>query len=139
MDIPELPPDWEKKALIVVGVVFVFTIIYSFNPFQSTNNNNTIDPAPDQSLDPVPFAKVNKTNNTTNSSAINGTFKITADQAKKIALQSRPAYSPGQPIQGNVVVNSTNYAVWIVPLSQNNAVAKTIYIDANTGIIVLEI
>jgi hypothetical protein len=134
----DLPQNWEKKALIIVGAVFIISVIYAMNPFQSTPTNDTLNESSSTTIIPNPFPKITKSKNANNSS-VNGTFNITAEQAKKIATQSRPGYTVGQPIQGNVVVNSTNYSVWIVPLSQNNVVSKTIYIDANTGIIVLEI
>lgn len=136
----DLPENWEKKALLIIGAVFIITVIYALNPFQGSPTNDTINQTPTQTITPIPFPKTTKVNNSNNSSATtNGTLKLTADQAKNIAAQSRPGYNVGQPIQGSVMVNSTNYAVWIVPLSQNNVVSKTIYIDGNTGIIVLEI
>ncbi len=131
----DLPADWEKKALIIVGVVFIATVIYALNPFQGTPSNDTVgQTTTTQNI--VPFSK-NPKNNTTNST--NSSFKITAEQAKQIATKSYSGYTAGQPIQGSIVVNSTGYNVWIVPLSQNDQVTKTIYIDGNTGIIVMQI
>ena len=51
-------------------------------------------------------------------------------------MQNNPGYSVGQPIQGSVMVNNSNHNVWIIPLSLNG-MSKTIYIDTNTGLIVL--
>lgn len=139
MNIPDLPDEWEKKALIVVGALFLLTVIYAYNPFQGTPTNTTIDNSPTQTTTIIPFPKITKTKNTTNNTNLtNGTFKLTAEQAKKIATQSRPGYTVGTPIQGTVMVNNTNYNVWIVPLSKQNVVSKTIYIDANTGVIILD-
>jgi hypothetical protein len=129
----DLPENWEKKALIVVVAVFLILVIYAYNPFQ-TRPNTTIQNQNPQNGVPIPFPKANTSTNSSNN-----TLKLTAEQAKTIATQARPGYNAGQPIQGTVMVNNTNYAVWIVPLSQNNVVSKTLYIDANTGIIVLEI
>lgn len=135
----DLPQGWEKKALIVVGVVFLISVIYALNPYQGSPTNDTVQNQSTQTINIIPFSQ-NKANNYNNSpNTANNTTKLTADQAKSIASQSHPGYTVGQPIEGSVTVNSTNYPVWIVPLSQNNVVSKTIYIDRNTGIIVLEI
>lgn len=131
----DLPDDWEKKALIIIGAVFILTVIYAFNPFfqSAPTNNSTIEQPTGPSV--IPFPKKVKNNTTTNST--NSSFKITIEEAKKIAAQSNPGYTVGTPIQGSIVVNSTSYFVWIVPLTQENTASKTIYIDANTGIIVM--
>lgn len=140
MDLPQdLPPGWEKKALIVVGVIFVGLVIYSFNPFPGTPTNNTTMEQPQSQPTVIPFAKNPKANNTTANSSTNTSFKITSDDAARIAGQANPGYTMGSPIQGSIVVNSTTYFVWIVPLSQQNTVSKTIYIDANTGVIVMSV
>ena len=137
----DLPENWEKIALIIVGVIFLATIIYALNPFQGkpTNLTQTQTP-PNYYFGPIPFNKINiSSNSPTNTSAPagNGSYKLTADQAKTIALQQNPDYGPLQPFQGSISINGTFVPVWIVPLSQNNVVSKTIYIDANTGNIVL--
>ena len=75
-------------------------------------------------------------NNSSNSSNTNLTSNLTMEQAKNIAIQNNPGYSVGQPIQGSVMVNNSNHNVWIIPLSLNG-MSKTIYIDTNTGLIVL--
>jgi hypothetical protein len=133
----DLPENWEKKALILVGGIFIVTIIYALNPFQGTPDNTTIENS-SQTINPIPFPKVNKANNTKNDS-INGTINVTIEQAKTIAAQSNPGYNVGQPIPGTVLVNNTNYTVWIVPLTKPNTASKTIYIDIKTGLIVLVI
>lgn len=130
----DLKEGWEKKTLIVLVVVILGVGIYAFNPFQ-TSHNVTVDNQSPTYTTPAVQPKVN--NSTNNSSSINSTFKLTAEQAKNIASQARPGYSIGQPIQANVMLNNTNHAVWIVPITQNS-ISKTIYIDANTGLIVLE-
>ena len=131
----DLPEDWEKKALIVVGVVFILTIIYALNPYVGTpDNNDTVQQTTTTTI--IPFPKTDNTNDTTNST--NSSFKITLEEAKEIASKSNPSYTVGTPMQGSIEVNGTGYNVWIVPLSQQDVVSKTIYIDANTGIIVME-
>lgn len=140
MDLPQdLPPRWEKKALIVVGVIFVGLVIYSFNPFVGTpTNNTTVEQQPSEPT-VVPFPQTPKANSTTNNSSTNSSFKISSDNAKNIASQANPGYTAGNPMQGSIVVNGTTYLVWIVSLSQQNAVSKTIYIDGNTGVIVMSV
>ena len=132
----DLPENWERIALIAVGVIFLVTVIYALNPFQGTPDNTTLNQNTNPSIVPIPFSKVNRsTNNSTK--ATNGTINITLEQAKTIAAQSNPGYDVGQPIPGTVVVNKTNYTVWIVPLTKPNTASKTIYIDIKTGLIVL--
>ncbi len=131
----DLPADWEKKALIIVGVVFIITVVYAFNPFLSTpTNNTTMEQSPSEPT-VIPFPENERKNNTNNST--NDT-KITEEDAKRIAAQAYPDYTVGTPFQGSVNVNSTNYFVWIVPLTKDNTASKTIYIDADTGNIVRE-
>lgn len=133
----DLPENWEKIALILVGVIFLVTVIYALNPFQGTPDNTTLNKNSNPGIVPVPFPKVNKSTNNTPNSTNNGTISITLEQAKTIAAQSNPGYDVGQPIPGTVVVNKTNYTVWIVPLTKPNTASKTIYIDIQTGLIVL--
>lgn len=141
MDIPELPVGWEKKALIVVGVVFIITVIYAFNPFPATPTNNSTDQSI-QTGTPFTLPKLTSTSkntaNNTDNNKTNITLKLTAEQAKNIAIQKNPGYTPGNPLQGTITVNNTSYNVWIVPLTKKNEASKTIYIDGNTGVIVLE-
>ncbi len=136
MDLSDLPDGWDRKALIIIGVVFIISVIYALHPFQGAAPNDTgnvttptvtyTHPSPPQVV-----------NNSTKNSTTNLTTNLTVDQAKNIALQSNPGYAVGQPVQGSVVVNNTSHNVWIIPLSQNG-LSKTIYIDVNTGLIVLE-
>ncbi len=132
----DLPDNWEKIALVVVGIVFILTVIYALNPFYTTSND-TNQESGNQDIVPVPFPKTD-TNNDSGNSSINITTNITAEQAKNIATQANPGYTAGEPISDSVVVNGTNYTVWKVPLSKPNSSSKTIYIDIQTGLIVLE-
>jgi len=132
----DLPENWEKKALILIGGIFMVTVIYALNPFQGTPDNNTLEQNSSPTFVPIPFPKVIKVNNSQNSSK-NGTVDITLEQAKTIAVQANPGYNVGQPISGSVTVNNTTYSVWIVPLTKPNTASKTIYIDIRTGLIVL--
>ena len=79
----------------------------------STSNNITV---------------VNVTNGT------NGTYQISADQAKKIASQS--GFTAGEPTKGTIMVNNNNISVWIVPLLKGTVVTKRIYVDSVTGVVV---
>lgn len=137
----DLPENWEKKALIILVVITFMVVAYAFSPFQKSSILEVQTQTSAPTGTPVPITQPAVNNSTTNSSTIpaNITFKLTADQAKNIAAQGRTGYATGQPIQGSIVLNGTNIAVWIVPLSKNNVVSKTIYIDANTGIIVQEL
>jgi len=130
-----LPEEWEKKALIVVGAIFIITVVYAFNPFLSTpTNNTTMEQAPSEPTI-IPFPENEKKNDTNNST--NHT-KINEEDAKRIASEANQGYTVGTPMQGSINVNSTNYFVWIVPLTKENTASKTIYIDADTGNIVME-
>ncbi len=139
MNLPPLPDNWEKKGLILIGFVFIITIIYALNPFTGTPTNNSSDQT-FQPGSPIPFPKLTTNKNTSNNTNnTNITFKITKEQAEKIATQAWPSYTVGTPLQGTIIVNNTNYNVWIVPLTKQNTASKTIYIDGNTGVIVLDI
>jgi hypothetical protein len=135
----ELPEGWEKKALILLVVVVLVVVIYAYNPFQSksnvTVNNQSYQPA---TVTPMPFDQSSSNKSANNSSYGNGTFQITADQAKNIAENSRPGYKAGVPMQGTILLNSTTIAVWMVPLSKSGSVSKTLYIDVTSGRIVQE-
>ncbi|CDG65283.1 putative membrane protein [Methanobacterium sp. MB1] len=139
MDI-DLGDDWEKKALIVVGIIVFILVIYAYNPFQpkaqvtSTNENYL---PPDTSV-PVPQTP-EVTNNNENSSVdnnTNNTFLITPDRAKNIATSKNPGYKASEPFQGTIVLNQTTIVVWIVPISKVGQPSKTVYVDVNTGKIV---
>ena len=133
----DLKPGWEKKALIVLGIVVVITLIYAFNPFYS---NPDVQVVQDQSTDAAvaaPAAPVVASNNSTdNNTTLNsGTFQISADVAKNIAAGANPGYTAGQPTQGNVTINNTAFSVWIVPITQAS-ISKKIYVDISTGTII---
>ncbi|TMS40324.1 MAG: peptidase [Methanobacterium sp.] len=131
----DLPDNWETKALIIIGAVFILTVIYALNPFQGTpTNNTTMEQTPSEPTI-IPFPENERKNDTNNST--NNT-KITEEDAKRIAGQAYPDYTVGTPLQGSVNVNSTNYFVWIVPLTKDNTASKTIYIDVDNGNIVKE-
>lgn len=130
---------WEKKALIVMGVVVLVILIYAFNPFQAKTNitGNNDSPMPQTTPVPTP-APVTDTVNSSNSTNTTGntTFLISAEQAKRIALQGNTGYTAGEPLQGTVVVNQTTIVVWIVPLSKSSQSSKNVYVDVNTGKVV---
>lgn len=138
----DLQPGWEKKALIVLAVITIIVVVYAYGPFKGDAkaeiiNNTSEVPAPA----PAPPSPVVTTNNSTSNitnvnitGGNNGTYQITADQAKKIAEQ--PGFTAGQPTKGNVMINNNNIAVWIVPLMKGTIISKRIYVDAATGIIV---
>lgn len=131
----DLPEDWEKKALIVVGAIFILIIAYSFNPFVgSPTNNTTMEEAPSGPTI-IPFPENDGKNDSDNSTEHT---KITEEDAKRIAGQAYPDYDVGTPSQGSINLNNTTYFVWIVPLTKDNSASKTIYIDADTGNIVKE-
>ncbi|MDO5835705.1 MAG: peptidase [Methanobacterium sp.] len=139
MDI-DLGDGWEKKALIVVGVIVFILVIYAYNPFQPkanvTSTNENYMP-PDTYLPVTQTPEV--TNNSENSSVDNSTkntFLITADQAKNIAVSQNPGYKASEPFQGTIVLNQTTIVVWMVPISKLGQPSKTVYVDVNTGKIV---
>ena len=132
----DLEPGWEKKALIVLGIIFVIIAVYAFNPFHSNSDieyqNGTAD---NGVITPAPVATTGNStaNNTTNNNTTtNGTFQISADVAKNIASGAYPGYTAGQPTQGNVTINNTLYSVWIVPVTQAS-ITKKVYVDLSTG------
>jgi hypothetical protein len=129
---------WEKKALIVMGVVVLIILVYAFNPFHAkTNLTGNNDSAVPQTVS-VPTTTFNTgTENSTNSTNTTGntTYLISEDQAKKIAVQGNIGYTAGGPLQGTIVVNQTTVIVWIVPISKGS-ISKTVYVDVNTGKIV---
>ncbi len=135
----DLEPGWEKKALIVLGIIFVIIAVYAFNPFHSNSDvayqNGTVD---NGVITPAPVATTGNStaNNTTNNNTTtNGTFQISADVAKNIAAGAYPGYTAGQPTQGNVTINNTLYSVWIVPVTQAS-ITKKVYVDLSTGTVV---
>ena len=137
----DLEPGWEKKALIILGVIVVIIIAYAFNPFNHpavvTDNNTTTDNSPAPVAPPAPTVAPNTTSNfTTNITNTSANFKLSADQAKKIVTDANSGFTAGQPTQANIMINNVTTAVWIVPLMSGNTVTKNIYVDASTGIIV---
>ena len=139
----DLKPGWEKKALIILAVITVIVVVYAYGPFNGNARaevvNNTSE-APVTEPTPVPSPEVatsnNSTSNITNVTTYgsNGTYQITADQAKKIATES--GFTAGEPTKGNIMVNNNNIAVWIVPLMKGSTVSKRVYVDGATGVIV---
>lgn len=131
----------EQKALVGVGVVVVCVLFYAYHPIlgtPETDNNTSIQNEEQPPVVAVPFPQPGSNNTTvSNNTTDNGTV-ITSEQAKNIAVQVRPGYTAQEPTKGSVNVNGTATTVWIVPLSMNNAISKTLYIDANTGRIVQE-
>lgn len=134
----DLEPGWEKKALIVLGIIFVIIAVYAFNPFHSNSDvkyeNGTAD---NGAVTPAPVATTGNStaNNTTVNTTNNSTFQISADVAKNIASGAYPGYTAGQPTQGNVTINNTLYSVWIVPVTQAS-ITKKVYVDLSTGTVV---
>lgn len=142
----DLGPGWEKKALIVLGILTLIIVIYAYNPFQSTgdvevqNQTTETTETPVETPAPQPAVSDNTTSdNTTNiniTNETNGTFQISADEAKKIVTTSNSGYTAGEPTQGTVTINNNAISVWIVPLMKNNIVSKKVYVDATSGTIV---
>lgn len=138
----DLKPGWEKKALIILAIITIIVVVYAYGPFKGDTkaqilNNTTEVPAT------APTSPVVASNNSTSSNNItnvnitggnNGTYQITADQAKKIAVQ--PGFTAGEPTKGSVLISSNNISVWIVPLMKGTVISKRIYVDAITGVIV---
>ena len=131
----DLKDGWEKKALIGLGVVVVLIIIYAyFVPFSGTPDNNTsYNQAVPAQVVPVPYSQPIINNSTSNSTSINGSYNLTSDQAKNIALNANQGYTAGTITQGNIIINGTNYSVWIVAISQTNAPSKTVFVDDDSG------
>jgi len=135
----DLEPGWEKKALIVLGIIFVIIAVYAFNPFHSNSDVEYQNGSPDDGVvtPAAPVATVNNStaNNTTANVTNNSTFQISADVAKNIAAGANPGYTAGQPTQSNVTINNTVMAVWIVPLTKGST-SKKVYVDLSTGTVV---
>lgn len=129
----DLPDNWEKYTLIGVVAILIISVIYALNPFPPTPENDTVQQTTTTTI--IPFPKVNKENK---SNSTNDTVKITLERAKEIAAGKYPGYTVGDPFSGSVTVNNTTYNVWIVTLNRQNTASKTIYIDVNTGNIVLD-
>lgn len=129
----------EKKALIALGVVVLIVTVYAYNPFFQTSNNSSVNNTTpsNTSVVPVPFTQQGSNNTTdSNNTTTNSTSQITAGQAQTIAAQANAGYTAGQATQSSITVNGQQTSVWVVPLSKNGAVKKTVYIDSNTGKII---
>lgn len=133
----------EKKALIVVGVIVLIIIIYAFNPFASSPDvevqTGTVN-APVSTPQPAPITTQNSTStNVTNisvSNNTNGTFQISADQAKQTALNANPGYTADEPTLSTLTINNNAISVWLVPLKKDSIPSKEVYVNSETGIIV---
>jgi hypothetical protein len=134
----DLGQNWEKKALIALAVIIIIVVIYVYNPFVGKPDTRIQDQNPTPITQPTLNTGVNNSaqNNTTTNITIegNGTFQISPEQAKTIASQN--GYSVGDPTIGNVNINNETVSVWIVPLLKDNIVAKKVYINSVTGMIV---
>jgi len=135
----ELGDGWEKKALIIVGFIVLLIIIYAFNPFVPKGNiNNTSNQTSSSPVFLMPYdqSSGNSSSNITNET--NGTFQLTAEQAKNIAIQARPGYTAGDPVQETIVIDGITVVVWKVPLTKTGSTSKTLYIDLTSGRIIKE-
>lgn len=129
---------WEKKALIIVGFIVLLIIIYAYNPFVPKANINASNQTSYSSpIIPMPYdqSSGNSSSNITND---NGTFQLSAEQAKNIAIQARPGYNAGDPVQETIVIDGITIAVWKVPITKTGSTSKTLYIDLTSGRIVKE-
>jgi len=90
----DLPEDWEKKALIVVGIVVIILLVYVFNPFKSepniTANNESVNVNPVVNM---PFDQASSNSTNFNNGTSNVTSELTMEQATNIALQANPGYT----------------------------------------------
>jgi predicted pyridoxine 5'-phosphate oxidase superfamily flavin-nucleotide-binding protein len=128
----------EKKALITLGVVVLIVTVYAYNPFFQTSNNTTVNNTTpsNPSVVPVPFTQQGSNNTTSNNTTANPTGQITAEQAQTIAAQANHGYASGLATQGSITINGQQTSVWVVPLSKDGSIKKTVYIDSNTGKII---
>jgi hypothetical protein len=135
----DLGDGWEKKALIVVAVVVLLLLLYVFNPITpqaDSEFNDTSSLAP--SIINMPYDQSTGNTTNTNNGTSNVTTQLTAEQAKNIAIQARPGYNAGDPVQETIVINGITIAVWKVPLTKTGSTPKTLYIDLTSGRIVKE-
>jgi len=125
--------SWEQRALIGIGVITLVVLLYAYNPFAPRPSGNvTNDIAPAIAPQPVPVND-QSSNNSTNSTP-EGNFTISKEQAKLIAKES--GYKTGDPRAGTIMINNQNVSVWIVPLYINDKMAKEVYVNSITGVIV---
>lgn len=127
----DLDLSWEKKLLIIFGVLALIIIIYAYNPFQETPevlvHNQTYFPSQPITM-PFNTSSGNESNQT------NGTVTITSQQAKEIATE--PNFTTGEPTSGTINLNNEVVAVWVVPLYQQNKLKKEVYVSKVNGNIV---
>ncbi len=130
----DLPENWEKKALILVGIVFIIIVAYAFNPFKSepnvTANNESVNVNPVTNM-PFDQSSSNSTANTNGTS--NSTSELTMEQATNIALQANPGYTSGETSKETMVINGVTISVWKVTLTKSGSPSKTLYINAISG------
>jgi hypothetical protein len=131
----DLPADWEKKALIIVGIVVIIIIAYAFNPFKSqpniTANNQDVNVIPTVAM-PFDQSSSNSTMNSINGT-FNGTGELTMEQATNIALQANPGYTSGETSKETMVINGVTISVWKVTLTKSGSPSKTLYINVISG------
>ena len=133
----DLKEDWEKKALIGVGVVVLVIIAYAYIvPFSGTPDNvtpnNTATPSP---VVPVQYSMPSSNNSNSNSSTnVNNSAAII-----NFTKTAYPDYTIGTPAyQNSVNINGTAYnSVWVVPITKPGS-SSTVYVDY-TGKIVLRV
>jgi len=132
----DLKENWEKKALYIVGIIFLIIIVYAyFIPFTGTVNNNTsTDIVTNSPVIPVQYPIPSSSNSSNNITNMNNSASII-----NIIKTAYPDYNIGTPTYYNIInINGTNYnSVWAVPISKPNN-SSTIYVDI-TGRIVLRI
>jgi hypothetical protein len=130
-----LPTDWEKKALLIVGIVVIIIVAYAFNPFKSepniTANNESVTVNPITNM-PYDQSVSNSTTNSNNGTS-NVTSELSAEQATNIALQANPGYTSGETSKETLVINGVTISVWKVTLTKSGSPSKTIYINAISG------
>jgi hypothetical protein len=130
----DLPADWEKKALIVVGIAVIIIVAYAFNPFKSepnlTANNESVIVNPVVNM---PFDQSSSNSTGNSNGTINGTGELTMEQATNIALQANPGYTSGETSKETLVINGVTISVWKVTLTKSGSTSKTIYINVVSG------
>lgn len=130
----DLPEDWEKKALIVVGIVVIILLVYVFNPFKSepniTANNESVNVNPVVNM---PFDQASSNSTNFNNGTSNVTSELTMEQATNIALQANPGYTSGETSKETLVINGITISVWKVTLTKSGSTSKTLYINVISG------
>lgn len=130
----DLPEDWEKKALIVVGIVVIILLAYVFNPFKSEPNitayNESVNVNPVVNM---PFDQSSSNSTNFNNGTSNVTSELTMEQATNIALQANPGYTSGETSKETLVINGITISVWKVTLTKSGSTSKTLYINVISG------